>query len=86
MNSHSRLLLAEAGRLMVSTRQRIDRTVALLGKPAVSTAQARTLATEPLKRRSTPSSGRVESLEQREHQLRPVGLELGMDAELQARR
>ncbi|MEY2930474.1 MAG: hypothetical protein RL033_1223 [Pseudomonadota bacterium] len=78
MNSHSRMLLAEAGRLMVSTRQRIDRTVALLGKPAVSTAQART--------RGAPSVGRVESLEQREHQLRPVGLELGMDAELQARR
>ena len=78
MQGHSRLLLAEAERLMVSTRQRIDRTVALLGKPAVSPAQART--------RGARSVGRVESLEEREHQLRSVGLELGMDAELQARR
>ena len=78
MNSHSRILLAEAGRLMVTTRQRIDRTVALLGKPASGTA--------PAYRRGRPSAGRVEPLEQREHQLCPVGLELGMDAELQQRR
>ncbi|MEY4547045.1 MAG: hypothetical protein RL685_3240 [Pseudomonadota bacterium] len=82
------MLLAEAGRLMVTTRQRIDRTVALLGKPTVSTVQASTVQASTVHSRtsSAPSVGRIEPLEQREHQLRPVGLELGMDAELQARR
>ena len=76
MHGHSRILLDEATRLMTTTRRRIDLTLALLGKPSPSAARAQT---------PVPPSG-VQPLEQRKDQLRPVGLELGVDAELQARR
>jgi hypothetical protein len=99
MNSHSRILLAEADRLMTTTRQRIERTVTLLCKPtdtgrtrSPGAARSRPLGSmriRPLRLESAGSfepAGRIEPLEQREDQLRPVGLELGMDAELQPRR
>lgn len=76
MQGPSKILLDEATRLMASTRRRIDLTLALLEQPSPPAG---------LVPRSL-SARHVQPLEQGKHQLRPAGLEPGMDAQPQPRR
>lgn len=76
MPDPSQILLAEATRLLASTRRRIDLTLALLEQ---------TPAPPELTRRRL-RAGQIQPLEQRHHQLRAGGLDPGVDAELQPRR
>jgi hypothetical protein len=78
MHGHSRILLAEATRLMASTRRRIDLTLQVLEKPAPGVVRRRSLV--------VVSAGGVEPLEQGKDQIRPAGLALGVDGEPEPRR